>query len=384
MIGNLAATGIICLGLTLLSCTAAQTPEPPAARQPAGSASAVASRPAWEGDWARTLAAARQEGPLTIYASGSSATRTAIGKSFKDMFGLDIEWVAGEGSQLTAKIVQERRAGLFVPDLVQGGTTNQQAILKPEGMLDPIKPLLVIPEVLDGRLWFGGDIPWVDNEKTYTMTTILSPDHRVAVNTTMVRPDEIKSYNNLLDPRWKGKTVVANPVGRTNWFSQLLQVMGPDFMRKLATQSPIIIDNTRLGTEWLAQGRYPIMIISTIGTLEEFMAAGAPLAKVVPQEGSFLGGGGIATSLLNRAPHPNAARVYANWYLGKEGSTVQSRSVGMQSARLDVPTDHLPAQERRDPSVKYARIETEDSFVRMVSDRTFAQELFGADGRGLR
>ncbi|MBI4332144.1 MAG: extracellular solute-binding protein [Chloroflexi bacterium] len=384
MIGKLSSIGLVCFGLTLLSCMATQAPEPPTAREPAGPATAVASRASWEEDWARTLAAARQEGPLIIYGAGGDGVRVAIGKSVKEKYGLDIEWVAGLGATLTARIVQERRVGLFVPDFIMGGTTNQQAVLKPEGMLDPIKPLLVLPETLNREVWFGGEIPWVDNDKMYTMTSILSPDYRVAVNTTIVRPEEIKSYNNLLDPRWMGKIVVRNPMGSMQWFSQLLQVMGPDFVRKLAANSPAIVENDRQGVEWLAQGKVAIMIIAQPGVLEEFVGAGAPVAKAIPQEASFIAGAGIATSLLNRAPHPNAAKVYVNWYLSKEGGDVQSRVTAMQSARLDVAPDHLATELRRNPSVKYVRVETEDFFLRLVSDRKVAQEVFGPDGRGLR
>ena len=49
-----------------------------------------------------------------------------------------------------------------------------------------------------------------------------------------------------------------------------------------------------------------------------------------------------AVALFNRAPHPNAAKVYLNWLLSKEGQTIFARATGYISARLDVPTDHAP------------------------------------------
>ncbi|MBI4329694.1 MAG: extracellular solute-binding protein [Chloroflexi bacterium] len=373
-----ALAGLFCLSLVLLACTAPQAPLPaPTTKAPAAGATQQAG---WQQDWEKTLAAARQEGPLMLYISGAAGTREAIGKAFKEKFGLQIEYVVAQSAQLTAKILQERRAGLFLADVTIGSTTNQITVLKPEGHSVPIKPLLVLPEVLDKNLWFRGDIPWVDKEKMYIMNNVLTPSYKVTVNTNMVKPEEIQSYNDLLNPKWKGKIVVMNPTLSVGPFTQIAYVMGLDWWRKLVQNEPVMTDVDRQAGEWIAQGKYPLGILARADVLEEFVKAGAPVARAKPKEGSFLGGGGIAASILERAPHPNAARVFANWYLSKDGGLVLSKAVAGQSARLDVPADHLDKEDMRDPSVKYIEVETEEFFALMGEHRAAngpAMQIFG-------
>ncbi|MBI4331357.1 MAG: extracellular solute-binding protein [Chloroflexi bacterium] len=373
-IGKATFVGIVCSILILLSCAPPQAPVPP---DKAPGAAVAIQQQGWEQDWQKAIAAARQEGPLVIYVSGASAElRQEMTKGFKNKFGLDVEWLEGKSAELIAKILQERRAGLFIPDLIMGSTTRQQTILKPEGVLDPIKPLLVLPEVLDKKVWFGGDIAWVDNEKMYTINATLAPDYLLTINTSIVKPDDIKSYNDLLAPRWKGQITMLNPGGSLKPFSEILLVMGPDWWRKLVQQEPALTDNQRVAYEWVARGKYPIGILGSASVRQEFITAGAPMAKVIPKEGSFLGGVANATSLMNRAPRPNAAKVFVNWYLSKEGAALQSRVAVAQSARLDVPTDHLTPDSMRDPSATYVSVETEEFYMKAANDNTLALQIF--------
>lgn len=57
--------------------------------------------------------------------------------------------------------------------------------------------------------------------------------------------------------------------------------------------------------------------------------------------------------LVNRAPHPNAAMVFLNWLLTKEGQTAWSKGMGYVSRRLDVPTDHVESYWVPKAGVKY-------------------------------
>jgi ABC-type Fe3+ transport system substrate-binding protein len=61
------------------------------------------------------------------------------------------------------------------------------------------------------------------------------------------------------------------------------------------------------------------------------------------REGSDVSPANGSVALFNRAPHPNAAKVYINWLLSKEGQTEFARAAGYVSARVDAPTDHAPS-----------------------------------------
>ena len=63
-------------------------------------------------------------------------------------------------------------------------------------------------------------------------------------------------------------------------------------------------------------------------------------------------------ALMNRKPHPNAAKVFVNWLLSREGQSAFQRVISTpgdakNSRRIDVPKDHIPAAERRSDGTKY-------------------------------
>ncbi|MBI4333919.1 MAG: extracellular solute-binding protein [Chloroflexi bacterium] len=375
-ISRVVLIGLVCSVLVFLACAPPQAPAP-SIKEPVQGA---AQQGGWEQDWQKTLAEARKEGSLNIYTPAGGDFRAQVGKAFKDKFGVSIEWTAAKAQELPTKLFTERRAGLYLADFMLGSVSSQMMLLKPQGLLDPIKPMLVLPEVLDEKVWFGGRLPWIDNEKMYTVNPILAPSLRVSINTSLVKPDEIKSYNDLLDPKYREKILFENPtVGgkASRTFSEFVIMMGPDFWKKLAANRPVMVEDEALGAQWLAHGKYPILISSRADIIAEYIKAGAPLKKLIPKEGGVVAGGAMAISLINRPPHPNAAGVFANWYLGKEASTILSPLVNMQSARLDVSADHLSPEERRDPSVKYLNTETEDFILRQGPDLTPAMEIFG-------
>jgi ABC-type Fe3+ transport system substrate-binding protein len=61
------------------------------------------------------------------------------------------------------------------------------------------------------------------------------------------------------------------------------------------------------------------------------------------KEGEIMGGGSCCMALVNRAPHPNAAKVYINWVLSREGQIAWQKYSESNSLRMDIPKDDLPA-----------------------------------------
>lgn len=374
-IRNLTLIALILSVLAIFACAPAQTPAPATT---APTAQPTIQQAAWEQDWNKTLAEARKEGTVSIYSPAAADLRQQVSKAFKDKYGIEIEWTSLKSQEVPTKIMQERRAGLYLVDLVNGAISVQMTNLKPAGVFDPIKPLLILPEVLDAKAWFGGQLPWVDNDKAFTLNPLLAPSLRIAVNTDLVKPEELKSYNDLLAPRFKNNIILSNPLLYPRAFSETLTIMGPDFWKKLAANGLNIVDDEGLGAQWLAHGKYPIYIVNRTDVIAEMVSAGAPLKKIVPQEGVMLAGGAMATSLLKNAPHPNAAKIFMNWYLTKDANTVLARLNAMQSARLDVPTDFLAQDGLRQAGAKYVNAETEDFQLQQAAAATLAKEIFGS------
>lgn len=371
--------------LTLLTLEAAAcTPAvaPTIAPSPISGTLSVPAKQRWQADWEKTLAAAKQEGTVVIYTTASSSTRATISKEYNQKFGISLEFVSGRGSEVVEKISAERRAGLFLADLYIGGATTPTTSFKPKGFLDPLKPLLVLPEVTDPKVWYGGGLFFTDKERQYVACPVLTASNNyVSINTSLVNLDELTSYKDFLNPKWKGKIIINDPTiagAGSRWFAVVAdQFTGLDYMRELVKNEPAVTRDQRLQVEGLARGKYAIAIGVQPDIQAEFIKASAPIKTVIPKEGAWLGGGPGLISHFNNAPHPNATKVFINWFLSKEGQTVYSMTALAESARLDVPTDHLDKSDLRAEGIKYFISEDEDFLIKKVEyENKWAKEIF--------
>jgi ABC-type Fe3+ transport system substrate-binding protein len=119
--------------------------------------------------------------------------------------------------------------------------------------------------------------------------------------------------------------------------------LGPDFIRTLAAQELSLMRDYRQEADAVGQGRAPILLGGAEEVVLPLIGQGAPIVVVDPrqlEEKSDVGPSYGGVSIFNRAAHPNAAKVYLNWLLSKEGQTELARASELISGRLDVPTDH--------------------------------------------
>ncbi len=334
----------------------------------------------WQAEWDRTLKAARAEGRVLIISTGGSQLRTTLGQTFQDKYGIKIELITARGAEVSARLAAERKAGIYLMDIYTGGSTTMLIDLKSIGALDSAKKMLLLPEVLDGKSWYWGELTFTDKDATI-LAFATAPSPPIAVNSNQVKASDIVSYNDLLQPKWKGKIIMNDPTRAgigLKWFGVVSQsIMDMDFMRKLGEQEPLITSDQRLQMEWIANGKYPIAIAPLSGAFGEFKEAGAPVEIIVPKEGTYLTAATGNVGIVNRAPHPNAARVFINWLLTKEGQNLWSRAELTQSSRLDVPTDFLPPEKTRVPGIKYLWSEKEDFLLQQPEQAKAAREIFG-------
>jgi iron(III) transport system substrate-binding protein len=323
--------------------------------------SALAAQADWKKDWEQTLAAARKEGQVTVYIYRYEA----LLRDFKREFpGINVISVTGRGSQLTNRIMAERRAGKFLADVYSGGTNSLYNTLYKGKVLDPLKPVLILPEVVDPSKWFGGEHRYADPEGQYIFAFIASPSNaQLSYNTKLVEPKEFKSYKDILNPKWKGKIVSLDPrdtgLGATMQFYYYSPEIGADFMKKFfGTMDITYSKNFRQMTDWLAQGKFAICM----GCKDSMRAKrqGLPVDDFDTnrwKEGSSFSAGGGSVSLMNQAPHPNAAKVFLNWFLSRKGQMALQKlgdpDDPANSRRIDIPKDDIPPDNRMQPGVKY-------------------------------
>jgi iron(III) transport system substrate-binding protein len=359
------------LALTLLAggCAPESRPSAPAASAPAepapaGAAAqpAGAAQPAWQAEWERALAGARQEGKVVVLGPPGDAVRRTITDAWRQAYpDITLEWSGGRGGEQATKLEAERRANLYTTDVMINGTTTALAQVRPLGALAPIRPALLLPEVTDTGNWLGNKLEFSDKEELNLVFTTI-PNSLIIYNGAQVRHDEIDELQELLDPKWKGKIVVNDPIpsGAGNvtfrWFWEML---GPErateFFRAMREQAGAVDRDQRRQIEWVARGRYPIVLGPSDGVkgpLREegmqFEVLGGLKEYGTPTSASF-----GSLMLLTPAPHPRAAQVFVNWLLSRDGQLAYSLGMEQPGRRLDVPMDHLPADTLLQPDGKY-------------------------------
>jgi hypothetical protein len=107
----------------------------------------------WKQDWDKIVAAAEKEGEVSIYGQQRAGVGKAI-LAFKDAYPkIKINFVGGSGSDLAKKIMAEKRADKHLVDLSIGGSGTMVLVYHKAGLLQPIPPQLILPEVVDQTKW---------------------------------------------------------------------------------------------------------------------------------------------------------------------------------------------------------------------------------------
>lgn len=341
----------------------------------------AAAKESWQEEWERVLKEAKKEGKVLIMMSTlGSELRQAITEPFVKRYGIKVELIQSPGGSAAQKVLAERRAGLYLFDLFFAGGSTILGI-KSSGALDPIEKVLLLPEVVDSRMWWKGKLDFIDNDN-FIIAFLSTPSVPWAINTDMVRPaQEPVQWKDLLQPGWKGKIAMRDPrlSGAPNTVFTVVAYNSPDlgldYWKEFIKQDPMIFADQGLGVEWLTRGKFSLLIGSG-PLIEEYIKAGAPVKLLMPRGYMALSSASGNVSLLNRAPHPNAARVYINWLLGREAQSLFSRASGYQSGRVDVPVDHLDPVKLRQPGFPYIQTSHEDFNRKADEALKAAQEIF--------
>ncbi len=331
-------TLLVATGLTLGACAA------PAAHPPTAAPAQPVSTHA-NSEWDRVLAAARAEGKVSVVIPLGDAYRLGIEAFQKAYPDIQLEASALHPRDWVPRVQQERAAGQFLWDVYVGGPDVDVYRLADEGTWEPIKDDLLLPEVLDDSKWRRGfDDGFSDKGKRFTYNFIkVSTTGFCCVNRDFVPESELPNFEGLLDPKWRGKIVWNEPRqsgSGVNNAAVVLYKYGEPTLRQVFNQDVVVTADQRQLTEWVVRGRYPI----GIGLIDRDLKAtfhpqGVGLnVKDLPVPGLMTGtpqSGSV--SVISKAPHPNARKVFVNWLLSREGQTAVVEETRENSRRLDVP-----------------------------------------------
>jgi iron(III) transport system substrate-binding protein len=300
----------------------------------------------WTAERAKLVAAAEQEGSLIVYALPNQVTREFMIEEWtKAHPKIPISATVAQAPQFIARIRAERSAEKYLWDVAFTGHPAGYTLAK-EGVLDPLRPEMVDPEVDDPKIWGGWDHAFVDNAGKYVLATsayLGSPNY----NALLVPPEKVErlGLKVLLEPEYAGKTVWQDPfipgAGRSGAFLVHKQ-LGDDGLRKLVVDRKVVflsrhhqvVEAMARGTAWFGIGG------AVMQEVEPYQKAGVKLDIRMfgkTPDKATLSQGGQTLYVFDKRPHPAATRLFVNWVLGKEFQTRISKVLGQGSRRLDVP-----------------------------------------------
>jgi iron(III) transport system substrate-binding protein len=313
----------------------------------------------WEKEWNETLARARKEGRVVVAGWSDAAVRQDLPAKFTARFGIPVEYIGGRTGDHAARIRTERQAGVYTIDVVLGGIDSMATILHRERMLDPLRPVLILPEVVDPSKWKKGRLWFVDPEEKYILRLFNYVTGAIHINSDQVKPAELKSVKGLLEPKWRGKISAHDPTvpGSGNTPARFYIQFGEEFVKRLyIDQKPVLSRDRRQMADWLARGTYPIALDASGDDVRRLKQEGFPVMSLygLPDlSGMIAGSFGLAV-LVNKAPHPNAAQVFLNWLASREGLEIYARAGGTVPTRSDIDAaSFAPAEEIPIPGVNY-------------------------------
>ena len=323
----------------------------------------AAEKASWQLDWEKTLQAAKQEGQVSIYAALGPYHPQIFAEFQKDYPEIKATVTHGSSNRISPRLFAERRAGKYLADIYLGGPTSLYSFYKND-LFDPLAPILVLPEVVDTSLWWERKHFYIDPERKYIFINEGSVSgFTITYNTQLAKPAEFKSYWDLFQPKWKGKIVTLDARDPGFGASELRYLyyhpeLGPEFIRRLFGEMDAVLSREhQQAINWVGAGKVTLCVFCRDGFASHAKAQGLPVDYINHndlKEMPRLRGSASAITLVNKAPHPNAAKVFINWFLSRRGQIVYQDSHGdRDSLRIDIPKDKIPAAQRRLADRKY-------------------------------
>lgn len=271
----------------------------------------------------RLVSAAKKEGQLTIYGAPPQEAADRVVDAFAKRYGIQAKYQRFVSSQLQQRYSAEASAGAPTADLV----------------LVTKSPFLTDAE---RKGWLVGagqaDIPGYPPagiRKSFLVPELHTALVQIGPNTIAFNTDEVpsgrapKEWPDVLDPAYEGKVLLVDPRGSPAYIDfwwVIEHKYGLDYLRRLRGSVSRMYPSSVPMIEALAAGEGAIGIPALGPAVEPVKAQGAPVADTLP---SATTGTEIALAISAKAAHPNAARLFARFVLGREGNTLLNQNQGV-------------------------------------------------------
>ena len=272
------------------------------------------------------IAGARKEGTLEFYAPSTLTPQgaQAIGAGFNKKFGLNVKLQYSPSGNMTrdiGKVVGFGASGVPPEWDLMVVTDAHHATLWVKKMHQPFdyKSIGVDPKAVQ-----------FDNGAVSFANQFVLP----AYNKQLVSEKEApKSWDDLLNPKWKGKMSIVSTTTGTRWIGSTLDSFGREYLEKIAEQDVKVQNMAGAAlAQMVVSGEVPLSPTIFDANITQAKQKGAPVEwrplEPVVTTVSYAG-------LTLKAPHPHAAMLYLDWLHSKEGQQMIMKG-GLWSAREDI------------------------------------------------
>ncbi|MSP38283.1 MAG: extracellular solute-binding protein [Deltaproteobacteria bacterium] len=278
---------------------------------------------------AKIIDAARKEGKLVAYVSMLTENATALLAEFRKKYPfIETSLYRANTQRLLPKIQLEARTQQHEADVISATFTIWNELTRAKLIMKYDSPERAkYPEALK------------DSDGYWNILHL--GVQGMAYNTKLVSPDAApKKYEDLLHPRWRPKQI-AMDYRDSSWMAVMLEIMGEAeglaFMKKLAAKDLYMRENKNLLTQLLAAGEFPVLANTYLETFAKIQKAGAPIEWVpgrnpIPASTHLLG-------IYAQARHPNAAKLFVDFLLSREGQSLTANVIGTYPANPEVDSE---------------------------------------------
>jgi iron(III) transport system substrate-binding protein len=277
----------------------------------------------------KLIAGAKKEGTVTLYTSANVDDMSVVTAAFEKKYGVKVRVWRGSSENVVQRGVTEARGGRYDADIFETGGAAMESLHR-EKLLQQVKSPSqadLVPEALTAH-----------GEWTGTRYNIFV----AAYNTKLIKKDELpKSYDDLLDPKWKGKLGIETD--DSDWFGAVIDLLGEQrgiklFRDIVATNGISVRKGHTLLANLIISGEVPLALTTYAYRAVQLKNSGAPVDWfALPPTIARFEGAGVA----RRAPHPNAAILFFDFMLTEAQELLRNRDYSLASRKVRPPTDGI-------------------------------------------